>query len=222
MDKSKSQFVHDYIERKILNHEFEPGTKIPSEAILCKKLDVSRVTVRTGVEKLIAVGLLTKQKNGSTYVSKLSDSNYLSVFAPTLLYNVSYIEMLELRQALDALSISLCIKNIDKDGLSELRDILIKMEEFEQDDSFFKLDKAFHLAVSKSAKNTLLHNMNEVLWDVLERGGRGEYHTVGNKERIVEHERILSAVINKDEDLARIYSVRHLERTIEAIRRKKV
>lgn len=221
MDKSrsKSQIVYEYINGKILSGVYPPGYRIPSEAALCKKLSVSRVSVRSGVEKLIAIGLLKKQKNGSTFVSKPDDSNYLKSMTPTLIHNIDYIEMLEFRQALDTLSVSLCIKNIDEQGIKKMRDMLTEMEELKEDDSFFDIDRKFHLLISKYSDNRLLININEIIWDVLEHSGRSSYHDIDNTQRIIEHKMILDAIINKDPDLAYIYTSRHLGRTISDLKK---
>lgn len=218
MAKGKSQIVYDYIEKKIMLEEYKPGQKIPSEAFLCNELGMSRVSIRSGVEKLISIGLLKKEKNGGTYVSNHNVDNYLRVLTPTFLHNIDYLEMLELRQALDALSIELCLKYVNEEVIKELKLLLVEMESFKEDEDFFVLDRKFHLTISKYSFNKLLHNINEIMWEVLEKSGRQQYHSIGNEKRIVEHTRILDAIINDDRDLARIYSVRHLERTINEIR----
>jgi len=214
MSKSKSQIVHDYIENKILLGEYESGEKIPSEAKLCEILEVSRVSVRSGIEQLVSIGLLKKEKNAGAYVSSHNSDNFLRVLTPTFIHNIDYLEMLELRQALDSLCIELCLKNINDAVINELQGILNEMINFKENDSFFELDRKFHLTISKFSFNTLLHNINEILWEVLEKTGRKQYHSIGNDERIEEHSRILDALIHSDIDLAKLYSVRHLKRTI--------
>lgn len=215
--KGKSQLVYDYIENKILLDEYKPGSKIPSEAKLCKELDVSRVSVRSGIEKLIAVGLLQKEKNAGATVSD-HKGNYLKSVTPVLKHNFNYHQMLELRYALDSLSIELCMDNINDKVIKELQKLIEEMKEYKEDDDFFIYDKKFHMTISKYSKNQLLHNINEVMWDVLETNARNEYHKIGNEERIVEHTNILNAIINNDRELAKIYSVRHLSRTIKDVK----
>ena len=214
----KAQLVHDYLEKKIMLGEYQPGEKIPSEAKLCKELDVSRVSVRSGIEKLIAIGLLTKEKHAGTYVSLPQKGNYLKALTPALMHNFDYLEMLELRQALDALSIELCINNINDTVIKELQSLLEEMEAYKEEDDFFLLDRKFHLTISNYSFNKLLHNINEIMWKVLESNARHQYHSIGNEERILEHKKILDAMINGDRELARIYSIRHLSRTITDVR----
>jgi len=215
---AKSQMVQDYIEKKIMLEEWKPGSKIPSENSLCIELNVSRVSVRSGIEALLAIGLLKKIKFGGTYVSEYNDENYLKVLTPTLIHNFNYVEMLELRQAIDVLCVELCLKNIDKSVIEELSNLLVDMENYKENEDFFLLDRKFHLTISKYTFNKLIHNINEIMWEVLESNARGEYHMIGNDERIVEHTKILNAIISGDIELARVYSKRHLSRTIKDVK----
>ncbi|MFH5882226.1 FadR/GntR family transcriptional regulator [Liberiplasma polymorphum] len=213
--KQKSQIVYDYIEELVISGEIKPGERLPSEAKLCEILNVSRVSVRAGIEKLSAIGLVKKKKGGGTYVNKPNNENYLSVFTPTLLHNTDYLELLEIRRALDSLSVALCAKNITESGVRKLQAIIEEMEHLEEDDDFLTLDKKFHLLISKYSKNRFLHNIHIIMWDVIQKALRENYNKVTNYERIKEHRQIYDAIVHKDEDLARIYTVRHLEEIID-------
>ncbi len=213
--KSKSQRVYDYIEELVISGEIKPGERLPSEAKLGEILNVSRVSVRAGIEKLSAIGLVRKKKGGGTYVNKPASDNYLSVFTPTLLHNTDYLELLEVRRALDSLSVQLCAKNITEAGLRKLNEILREMEKLSEEDDFFVLDKKFHLLISKYSKNRFLHNVHLIIWDVIQKALRANYYQVTNRDRIGEHRKIVEAIENQDQDLAKIYTVRHLEEIID-------
>jgi len=219
LPKTKSELVKDYIEKQIMNGTYQAGDKLPSEAKLCEILGVSRVSVRTAVEKLIAIGLLSKKQKGSTYVSKQNQDNYLNYLVPTLVHNINYLEMLELRQALDSLAIQLCIEHLNDEAIEAFQKLLIEMKKYQDDESFFKLDRKFHSLIAKYSQNGLLVNINETLWEVLEKAGRDSYHVISNEQRIHEHQEIITALIRKDKELAKIYSVRHLQRTINEIKK---
>ncbi len=214
--KSKSQIVYDHIEELVINGDIKPGERLPSEAKLCETLGVSRVSVRAGIEKLSAIGLVNKKKGGGTYVNKPRSDNYLSVFTPTLLHNTNYIELLEIRRALDSLAVQLCAQNANETGIRKLRAIVEAMEHADASDDFFILDKKFHLLISKYSKNRFLHNIHLIVWDVIQKTLRPNYNEVMTKDRIAEHRKIFDAIVHKDEDLARLYTVKHLEDVIDA------
>lgn len=49
--------------------QYPPGTQVPSEASLCGELGVSRPTLRDGIARLEARGLLRRERGRGTYVS---------------------------------------------------------------------------------------------------------------------------------------------------------
>lgn len=60
--------VKAYLDEAINNEVYKPGDRIPSEAKLCKELNVSRPTVRQAVAELVSEGRLSIQKGRGTFV----------------------------------------------------------------------------------------------------------------------------------------------------------
>ena len=60
------RFIRTYVDQK----KFTATTRIPSENSICKKLSVSRETVRTAIGKLVAEGFLYSIKGSGTYFNK--------------------------------------------------------------------------------------------------------------------------------------------------------
>jgi DNA-binding GntR family transcriptional regulator len=63
----KYQAVHDEILTRLLAGHYSIGTRLPTEELLSKTFDVSRVTIRKALELLVRAGYLTA-KQGSGYV----------------------------------------------------------------------------------------------------------------------------------------------------------
>mgnify|MGYP000016846730 CR=1 FL=1 len=212
--KSKSQVVYDYIENLVISGEKKPGERLPSESKLGEILNVSRVSVRAGIEKLSAIGLVSKRKGGGSYVNYPSE-NYLRVFTPTILHNTDFHELLDIRRSLDTLSVELAAKVITDDELKVLKAIVEEMSDYEDANSFFELDRKFHLAISKYSKNRFLLNIQTMIWDVIKESQRLSYDTVANRNRLIEHQMILEALEAHDVDLARSHILSHLEKIID-------
>ncbi|MGL5057854.1 MAG: FadR/GntR family transcriptional regulator [Fusobacteriaceae bacterium] len=69
MNKEKaSDKVFEYIEEKIVKGIWKEGDKIESENQLAKELNVSRVSVREAISKMVAMGILLKKKGGGSFV----------------------------------------------------------------------------------------------------------------------------------------------------------
>ena len=63
-----SDRVYNHIKSNIANGSWKPGDKIPSENILCKTLDVSRVSARAAIRKLTNMGILESYQGRGTFV----------------------------------------------------------------------------------------------------------------------------------------------------------
>ena len=72
--------LKEKLAKKIANHEWKPGEKIPSEAELCEAYSVSRITVRKAIEDLARSGQLIKRQGKGTFVTNVSMEHKLSKF----------------------------------------------------------------------------------------------------------------------------------------------
>lgn len=66
----KSNKVYNWVRAYIDENKFSGNCKIPSEHVLCMKLDVSRVTVRLALDRLLEEGLVYKIRGSGTYFNK--------------------------------------------------------------------------------------------------------------------------------------------------------
>lgn len=65
--------LRDHLKKKIETGELKPGSKILSEANLVKKYNLSRVTVRKGIEELAKSGYVIKIQGKGTFVSQVAE-----------------------------------------------------------------------------------------------------------------------------------------------------
>jgi DNA-binding transcriptional regulator YhcF (GntR family) len=63
--------VHDQLRQAILEQTLPAGARLPSTRALARALGVSRNTVLTAYEELVAKALLEARKGSGTYVSKI-------------------------------------------------------------------------------------------------------------------------------------------------------
>lgn len=62
--------VEEFILRKISNHEYLPGAKLPGTRQLAKKYGINRLTVNKAINNLAQAGVLSKKPSSGTYVNK--------------------------------------------------------------------------------------------------------------------------------------------------------
>lgn len=65
-DPARYEQIADYL--KELISEAEPGDRLPSEAELCERFEVSRMTARQAVQLLAAGGLVERRRGAGTFV----------------------------------------------------------------------------------------------------------------------------------------------------------
>ena len=107
---------------------------------------------------------------------------------PSLRFNSDdYREILEMRSSLEKLSIELCLKHYDKNDFRELDEVMIEMEKDHSLNEFFRLDRTFHTIVSSLSGNRLLHNINLLLWDLLQHCSKEEYYGEEKDILVLEH-----------------------------------
>ncbi|MDF1811710.1 MAG: GntR family transcriptional regulator [Verrucomicrobiales bacterium] len=75
----KYQQIFDTLRAAILDGEYGPGEKLPTEAVLVKQFKTSRITVGKAVRELQREGLVHRQAGSGTFVSEAAtDARHLS------------------------------------------------------------------------------------------------------------------------------------------------
>ena len=62
--------LYDILEMRILSGEYKEGDTLPSEVAIMQEFDVSRITVRQAMDKLIQAQLISRQRGKGTVVLK--------------------------------------------------------------------------------------------------------------------------------------------------------
>lgn len=73
--------LYDILEERILNGFYPVGTNLPTEISLMDEFEVSRITVRQAMDKLLGAGLITRKRGKGTIVLERKDkveTNYVS------------------------------------------------------------------------------------------------------------------------------------------------
>lgn len=71
--KTITQQVNTVLRERIRDHIYPPGSRLPSESLLCSEFRVSRATVRTALTRLASEGLVIRKQGDGTYVNQRID-----------------------------------------------------------------------------------------------------------------------------------------------------
>ena len=83
--KSISDQIFDILKEKIISNQWKPGDKIPSETELAASFGVSRLSARTAIQRLSALGLVEIRVGDGTYIKDYPLDNLLTEGSELLL-----------------------------------------------------------------------------------------------------------------------------------------
>lgn len=83
--KSISDQIFDILKEKIISNQWKPGDKIPSETELAASFGVSRLSARTAIQRLSALGLVEIRVGDGTYIKGYPLDNLLTEGSELLL-----------------------------------------------------------------------------------------------------------------------------------------
>jgi DNA-binding GntR family transcriptional regulator len=188
--------VYEHLREEILAERLTPGTEL-QEVALSRELGVSRGPVREAIARLAAERLVTVRPRRGAVVRSLSRNEFL--------------ELYQVREALEAAAIRLAVPRLGQAGLAQLEQLTDAMSlhaTAEEIDQFFDANGAFHDAIFIAAGNRTLHEMYRQLL-----GQMGRYRTRsltlrGSLERSVsEHRAVIDAAATGDvEEATRLLS----------------
>ncbi len=200
-DTSVQSAVYTALKNSIMTLQLKPGTTMSTQKI-ADKLNVSRTPVREAFIRLQRDGLVDIFPQKETSVSKI---DYKKVEQERFI-----------RESLESSNMELLMEKITKYDLNQLE---INIEEQQATikecdyNSLIKLDNQFHNYMFKITGQLLS-------WNAIQANSnhysRIRLITVWNKdimqETILQHQKILSAIQEKNPEYAKIYTKAHLHR----------
>lgn len=200
--------VFKTLRQGILTGELEPGERL-MEIHLAKRLGVSRTPIREAIRKLELEGLVTMVPRKGARVAQITQKGLKDV--------------LEVRRALDALSVQLACERITEEELARLKQAAAEFESATQTKDVTKIahaDVLFHDCIVKATGNErlaqLVSNLSEQLYRY-----RLEYvkDPDSHAKLIREHEMILEGLTKRDREKAVEAATLHINNQEKAIMR---
>ena len=198
--------VFNTLRKAILKGELKPGERL-MEIALAERLGVSRTPVREAMRKLELEGLVVMIPRRGAQVANITEKDLNDV--------------LEVRIALENLSIENACARMTEEQLAELKRAGRYFEETIKEGNLVKLaeaDVAFHEVIYKASDN---RRLNQVLNNLREQIYRYRVEYLKEEETrnvlVKEHEEIYEAIKNRDVKKAQEISFRHIENQREAI-----
>ncbi|MFJ7151470.1 FadR/GntR family transcriptional regulator [Streptomyces sp. NPDC100445] len=182
------------------------GDRLPSEAELCRTLEVSRPVLREALRALQTMGLTVSRTGKGTFVVANAVEN------PTFGdYTAS--DLLEVRRHIEIPVAGYAAVRRTPENLDLLAHLLDRMERETDTTAWVAMDTLFHLAIAEAAQNPVFRRFLEEIRDALARQSAFLNELGGRREQSDrEHRAILRALADGSEPDAVEAMSHHLDR----------
>ena len=212
----------------ILDGQYPPGSRLPTEQELCEVMDVGRSTIREAMRVLEAEGLIEVRRGSGAYV--IGQLNPLATRGEILGWlskrKESMLQILEVRESIEWLTTSLAAAEPSQDLGDKLRSIVdLQKAELgkargEQDiDVLADLDIEFHLVISEAGCNDIAHEIVTHVVPAFSEANRAFLRAGrGGALSVKEHQDILDAIASGKRSAAEKAMREHIARVRSDIR----
>lgn len=210
-----SEHVGDQLQAEIIGAGLAPGDRMPTEAELAERFDVSRTVVREAVRLLVQRGLVDVRPGRGMVVGEFNGQSMVDQY--DLMLQISggtFAQLMDMRMVLEV-EIAALAANARTDQDVEAMQQAIDLASAHCDDREICLgaDLAFHRAVAQASSNPFFTLVIRPVNDFLRRAYAQAFGYLANqKYTIEEHQAICDAIAAHDPEGARGATQRHLER----------
>ncbi len=207
------------IKELIAEGYYKPGSKLPSNRELAKRLSVSRAVISEALTILNVMGLIDIKPGSGTYVADLTNNGVKAELLDYILSTKKWMieDLTELRLIIEPDIARLAAERREDKDIQKMKDIIEQMKrKVEAGELGVDESMNFHLYLVRTAQNEIILRIM-LLLQILLKQSREE--SLLRKERpqkaIREHEKILDAVIKRDGKEAQRMMELHLQNIVD-------
>ncbi|MGM9538531.1 MAG: FadR/GntR family transcriptional regulator [Candidatus Onthomonas sp.] len=217
-----SDQVYQQMQDQIVNGDWKPGNRIPSENELAEQFGVSRVTVRNALQKLAALGLIETRLGDGSYVCQPEAKAMLQPLVPAaFLTDNSLGEILQFRRMIEGPVCGEACRQAGPEAVEALSGLYREMVDSSADlRQFADCDYRFHLEMARLTGNSILIEMYHIVQEVMKSSFDRVVLARGSKAGLYYHGRILEAFSAGDAQRAQAEMQAHMNDLYESYLRE--
>ncbi|RBW70981.1 GntR family transcriptional regulator [Bacillus taeanensis] len=196
--------AYRYLKQLILEGYYEPGDRLV-ERELADKLKISRTPIREALFRLESQGFVKTVPRKGVIVSSISEEEVIEVF--TIL------------SSLEVLAAKLASQKMTEELQCEFDQLIKKLSSMEgkTDEEISQLNIETNRLMYKAAKSPKLYEILTGLLDYIRMFSHMGYETPGRRDQsIKEHLEILTAIRNRESEMAEYLTKIHIENSKKA------
>jgi GntR family transcriptional repressor for pyruvate dehydrogenase complex len=221
----KTRLADDIAERirvLIVGGTFPPGQPLPGERVLAARFAVSRGSIRDAFRMLEMIGLLEMRHGQGTFPRELSVDRLVTPLT-SMLTNRRDLEgeLMDVRRMFEPAVARVAASRLTDDDLDGLRRILdVQRRKVKAGQSALVEDTAFHAALARATRNTVVVRIMETLNDLLTESRKLALKQRSRPERSLKgHEAVVAALARRDADGAARAMHDHIDQIAELLHR---
>lgn len=161
--------VYDQISAKLLDGSWSAGCRLPSEAELSTSFKVSRVSVRSAVQRFRDLGIVVTRQGSGSYVSDHFTPLMLSKNPRPIMHlsREEFHDMMIFRQTVEFKCVELAVTHATEEDICQLEqalnNMLINKDDYKK---YSEADYEFHLAIVRASHNSVFYNVMSSIKDI--------------------------------------------------------
>lgn len=221
-----SDTIASHIAKLILEGVLRPGERLLAERDLAAKLNVSRPSLREGLDKLVEQGLLKRDSRGVAYVNEDIGKGLRDPLAALMDSPEARSDLMELRAVVEAAAAGYAAERaseVNRRQLTERMEALLAAHDSDDVDAIARTDAEFHFAIYEASHNIMMlhfmRSLEELLRSSVYLNRENLYkHRSNPVSQIAEHRAIFDAIMARNPEAARNAAHDHMRSSIETQR----
>lgn len=220
--QSVASAIRAYVEEGIATGAMPPGTQLPTEIELMAGFGAGRNTIRKAMHALQAEGKIVRQVGSGTFVAKLraagrsAKAGSARQTALSLARQANPSEVMELRLAFEPGAVAIAALRASLQEIEHMERVIARSAQAGSLEEFETLDCELHAAFGRATKNVIFARVYDIITAAREHTAWGRLKervlTVEQRRRHTqEHERIVTAIRERDGCRAQVEMKRHLD-----------
>lgn len=188
------QIVYEFFAQQIYEGKLKLGSRLPPERDISEALSVSRNSVREGIRMLEMLGFVESRQGSGNYIrSEPHACMTEAIHMMMVLQDIKYADLHQTRRALELEALEDVHGKLTEETIRDLRNLLSHMDECDNADEFYFLERSFHRHLIVDSGNELFIFLNIL--------------TTGLERRIIEDRNLLTRLDRAM--LSRFRSIHH-------------
>jgi GntR family transcriptional repressor for pyruvate dehydrogenase complex len=212
--------IANQVRELISSRNLGPGDRLPTERELAEMLGVSRMPIREAVRTLSAQGVVEVRRGRGMFVAARGiEATIEELSAELLKQRDVFKDLFAVRRLIEPAAAQWAANRVDDEGVEKLQGIVAHMEAIGRAkrpdlDEMADLDAHLHTEIAACTGNLVLLRLQRAMQDLhREQIETGIRYRGRLPETIMDHERIVAAIVARDPVGAGLAMTDHLNRS---------